>query len=109
MGLGDPASLGGDPDLVLPGAGHQAGRQRRGIAEHGVRPPEARADLAREDAPLAHPDVNRERKALVQDRPVIMVLMNSVGKLTRVADASRIRTWMEEASRMALGGGAGSN
>jgi D-alanyl-D-alanine endopeptidase (penicillin-binding protein 7) len=42
-------------------------------------------------------------KAIVQDRPVIMVLMNSVGKLTRVADASRIRTWMEEASKMALG------
>lgn len=47
-------------------------------------------------------------KTLVQDRPVIMVLMNSVGKLTRVADASRIRTWMENASRAALGGGAGN-
>jgi D-alanyl-D-alanine endopeptidase (penicillin-binding protein 7) len=47
-------------------------------------------------------------KTFVQDRPVIMVLMNSVGKLTRVADASRIRTWMEEASRAALGAGAGN-
>jgi serine-type D-Ala-D-Ala endopeptidase (penicillin-binding protein 7) len=46
-------------------------------------------------------------KALVEDRPVIMVLMNSVGKLTRIADASRIRSWMENASRAALGGGAG--
>ena len=43
-------------------------------------------------------------KAIVQDRPVIMVLMNSVGKLTRVADASRIRTWMEDASKIAMGG-----
>jgi D-alanyl-D-alanine endopeptidase (penicillin-binding protein 7) len=47
-------------------------------------------------------------KTFVQNRPVIMVLMNSVGKLTRVADASRIRTWMEEASRVALGAGAGN-
>jgi serine-type D-Ala-D-Ala endopeptidase (penicillin-binding protein 7) len=47
-------------------------------------------------------------KAFVQDRPVIMVLMNSVGKLTRIADASRIRSWMEEASRVALGGAAGN-
>jgi serine-type D-Ala-D-Ala endopeptidase (penicillin-binding protein 7) len=47
-------------------------------------------------------------KTFVQDRPVIMVLMNSVGKLTRVADASRIRDWMMEvASKTALGGGAG--
>lgn len=42
-------------------------------------------------------------KAMVQDRPVIMVLLNSFGKYTRVADASRIREWMEEASRMTLG------
>jgi D-alanyl-D-alanine endopeptidase (penicillin-binding protein 7) len=47
-------------------------------------------------------------KTLVEDRPVIMVLMNSVGKLTRIADASRIRTWMETASRAALGAGAGN-
>ena len=46
-------------------------------------------------------------KTVVEDRPVIMVLMNSVGKLTRIADASRIRTWMEAASRAALGAGAG--
>ena len=50
-------------------AGHQAGGERGGVAEHRVRPPEARAHLAREDASLAHPDVDRERKALVDDRP----------------------------------------
>ena len=61
--------LGRDPDLVLSCARHQAGRECRGVAEHRVRPPEARADLAREDAALAHADVDRERKALVQDRP----------------------------------------
>ena len=60
--------LGRDPDLVLSRASHQAGGERRSVAEHGVRPPEARAHLAREDATLAHADVDRERKALVQDR-----------------------------------------
>ncbi len=42
-------------------------------------------------------------KTFVQDRPVIMVLLNSFGKYTRVADASRIRSWMESASKAALG------
>ena len=59
---------GRDPDLVLSGARHEPRRQRRRVAEHGVRPPEARADLAGEDASLAHADVNRERKARVDDR-----------------------------------------
>lgn len=31
----------------------------------------------------------------VSGRPVIMVLMNSQGKLTRVADAQRLRRWLE--------------
>ena len=61
--------LGRDPNLVLARASHQAGGERRRVAEHGVRPPEARAHLTREDAPLAHPDVDREREAFVQDRP----------------------------------------
>jgi D-alanyl-D-alanine endopeptidase (penicillin-binding protein 7) len=34
-------------------------------------------------------------KATIQDRPIVMVLLNSFGKLTRVADARRIRRWME--------------
>lgn len=34
-------------------------------------------------------------KATIQDRPTVMVLLNSFGKLTRVADARRIRRWME--------------
>ena len=58
-----------DPDLVFSRAGHEARRERRRVAEHGVRPAEARADLAREDASLAHADVHRERKAGVDDRP----------------------------------------
>jgi D-alanyl-D-alanine endopeptidase (penicillin-binding protein 7) len=34
-------------------------------------------------------------KATIQQRPTVMVLLNSFGKLTRVADARRIRRWME--------------
>jgi len=34
--------------------------------------------------------------AYIQERPVVMVLMNSVGKYTRIADARRVRQWMEQ-------------
>jgi D-alanyl-D-alanine endopeptidase (penicillin-binding protein 7) len=34
-------------------------------------------------------------EAMVGERPVVMVLLNSFGKLTRTADARRIRKWME--------------
>lgn len=33
--------------------------------------------------------------AFVQDRPIVMVLLNSFGKHTRLADARRVRNWME--------------
>ena len=33
--------------------------------------------------------------ALVQERPVVMILLNSFGKYTRIADARRVRNWME--------------
>jgi D-alanyl-D-alanine endopeptidase (penicillin-binding protein 7) len=36
--------------------------------------------------------------AFVQERPVVMVLLNSVGKYTRIADARRVRTWMERST-----------
>jgi len=39
-------------------------------------------------------------KALIQDRAVVMVLLHSVGKYTRVADAGRIRKWMESSAGM---------
>jgi D-alanyl-D-alanine endopeptidase (penicillin-binding protein 7) len=35
----------------------------------------------------------------IQDRSVVIVLLNSFGKYTRVADARRIRKWMESALR----------
>ena len=34
-------------------------------------------------------------RAMVQDRPTLFVLLNSFGKLTRVADARRVRRWIE--------------
>ena len=34
-------------------------------------------------------------QTLIDGRPVVIVLLNSWGKLTRIADAKRIRTWME--------------
>jgi serine-type D-Ala-D-Ala endopeptidase (penicillin-binding protein 7) len=36
-------------------------------------------------------------KAVIRERPVLIVLLNSFGKYTRVADARRIRKWMEAA------------
>jgi serine-type D-Ala-D-Ala endopeptidase (penicillin-binding protein 7) len=34
-------------------------------------------------------------QAVIDDRTVVMVLLNSYGRYTRVADAVRIRRWME--------------
>ena len=36
---------------------------------------------------------------LIEDRSVVIVLLNSFGKYTRVADARRIRKWLEAASQ----------
>src|SRR5690349_1439833 len=45
-------------------------------------------------------------EAVIGERPVIMVLLNSFGKLTRTADARRIRKWMEAQDQP---GGAGAS
>jgi len=42
-------------------------------------------------------------KTIIEDRPVVMVLMNSFGKYTRVADARRVRKWLEADQRLAYG------
>ena len=34
-------------------------------------------------------------QTVIEERPVVIVLLNSFGKLTRVADARRIRRWVE--------------
>ena len=38
-------------------------------------------------------------QAIVNDEPVIMVFLNSYGKLTRFADAKRVKNWMEKNTR----------
>lgn len=38
-------------------------------------------------------------QARIQDRPVVMVFLDSSGKLTRFADAQRVRTWLETRPR----------
>jgi D-alanyl-D-alanine endopeptidase (penicillin-binding protein 7) len=37
-------------------------------------------------------------QAMIEERSVVMVFLNSFGKLTRTADARRIRKWMEAQS-----------
>ena len=41
-------------------------------------------------------------QTMIEERPVVIVLLNSFGKLTRVADAKRIRQWMESQHPSAL-------
>jgi D-alanyl-D-alanine endopeptidase (penicillin-binding protein 7) len=36
--------------------------------------------------------------AVIEGRSVVIVLLDSFGKYTRVADAKRVKTWMESAS-----------
>jgi D-alanyl-D-alanine endopeptidase (penicillin-binding protein 7) len=38
-------------------------------------------------------------QTVIDDRQVVIVLLNSWGTLTRIADAKRIRTWMESQNR----------
>jgi len=49
-------------------------------------------------------------ETLIDERPVVMVFLNSFGKLTRTADARRVRKWMEAqhpASVVSVGAVAG--
>ena len=39
------------------------------------------------------------KKKTVGNKPVVMVLMDSSGTLTRVGDAGRARRWMEASAR----------
>jgi serine-type D-Ala-D-Ala endopeptidase (penicillin-binding protein 7) len=43
-------------------------------------------------------------QAVIDERPVVIVLLNSFGKLTRTADARRIRKWMEAQKSPRLAG-----
>ncbi len=43
-------------------------------------------------------------QAWVNERPLVIVLMDSWGKLTRLGDANRIKKWIESAAAQSLGG-----
>lgn len=43
-------------------------------------------------------------KTIIDDRPIVMVLMKSFGKYTRVADARRVRKWMETTANLEYAG-----
>jgi D-alanyl-D-alanine endopeptidase (penicillin-binding protein 7) len=47
-------------------------------------------------------------EAMIDDRPVVMVLLNSFGSLTRTADARRIRKWMAAKQAPTISGIAGA-
>jgi D-alanyl-D-alanine endopeptidase (penicillin-binding protein 7) len=42
-------------------------------------------------------------ETVIDGRQVVIVLLNSWGKLTRIADAKRIRTWLEAGRRTGTG------
>jgi len=46
-------------------------------------------------------------RAMIDERPVDMVLLNSFGSLTRTADARRVRKWMAAESQPAMSAGGG--
>jgi D-alanyl-D-alanine endopeptidase (penicillin-binding protein 7) len=46
-------------------------------------------------------------QALIDERPVTMVFLNSFGKLTRTADARRVRKWMAAQGESTLAGATG--
>jgi D-alanyl-D-alanine endopeptidase (penicillin-binding protein 7) len=48
-------------------------------------------------------------QAMIGERPVNLVLLNSFGKLTRTADARRIRKWMEALQTQTVAGGGPAN
>jgi len=41
-------------------------------------------------------------QTIIHNRPVILVLLDSVGKLSRIGDAERIRRWLESGPELAL-------
>ena len=43
-------------------------------------------------------------QATIEDRPVVMVFLNSFGKLTRTAEARRVRKWMAAQQSPTLAG-----
>jgi D-alanyl-D-alanine endopeptidase (penicillin-binding protein 7) len=102
--------------LVLATAANQTIREYSTAASHTVYANRQRLEYRNTNLLVANPawHVNVQKtgyiseagrclvmQAVIDDRPVVIVLLNSSGKLTRIADAKRIRTWMESRRRVA--------
>jgi D-alanyl-D-alanine endopeptidase (penicillin-binding protein 7) len=102
--------------LVLATAGNQTIRDYSTAASHTVYVNRQRLEYRNTNLLVANPawHVNVQKtgyiseagrclvmQAVIDGRQVVIVLLNSSGKLTRIADAKRIRTWMESRRRVA--------
>lgn len=96
--------------LVLAAAGHPSIRHYSTDQEHSVKVGRHEVEFRNTNTLVKKPDwdivVQKTgytqaagrclvMQARIDDRPVVMVLLNSFGKYTRVADAARVRKWLE--------------
>jgi serine-type D-Ala-D-Ala endopeptidase (penicillin-binding protein 7) len=102
--------------LVLAAAGNRAIRDYSTSARHTVTVNRRQFEFRNTNLLVANPawqvDVQKTgyipeagrclvMQAVIDNRPVVMVLLNSYGKYTRIADAKRVRTWLESRNRVA--------
>jgi len=102
--------------LVLAAAGNRTIRDDSTSARHTVSVNQRQLEFRNTNLLVANPawqvDVQKTgysseagrclvMQTVIDGRPVVMVLLNSYGKYTRIADAKRVRTWVESQSRVA--------
>jgi D-alanyl-D-alanine endopeptidase (penicillin-binding protein 7) len=102
--------------LVLAAAGNRTIRDYSTSARHTVTVKRRQLEFRNTNLLVANPawqvDVQKTgyipeagrclvMQTVIDGRPVVMVLLNSYGKYTRIADAKRVRTWVESQSRVA--------
>jgi len=102
--------------LVLAAAGNSTIRDYSTSAHHAVTVNRQQLEFRNTNLLVANPawqvDVQKTgyipeagrclvMQTVIDGRPVVMVLLNSYGKYTRIADAKRVRTWVESQSRVA--------
>jgi D-alanyl-D-alanine endopeptidase (penicillin-binding protein 7) len=102
--------------LVLAAAGNSTIRDYSTSARHAVTVNRQQLEFRNTNLLVANPawqvDVQKTgyipeagrclvMQTVIDGRPVVMVLLNSYGKYTRIADAKRVRTWVESQSRVA--------
>ncbi|MGB7737647.1 MAG: serine hydrolase [Steroidobacteraceae bacterium] len=102
--------------LVLAAAGNRTIRDYSTSARHTVTVKRRQLEFRNTNLLVANPawqvDVQKTgyipeagrclvMQTVIDGRPVVMVLLNSYGKYTRIADAKRVRSWVESQSRVA--------